>query len=102
MYTRRDLGKLALATLPTMSALGKISSKIHGVQMGVCGFSYNTLPRQGLLDVIVNSMVDSGIGDVLLFAPSTEPVELADKARPARGGAARGGSGAQGRGASGG
>jgi sugar phosphate isomerase/epimerase len=106
MYTRRDLGKLALATLPTISALGKISSKIHGVQMGVCGFSYNTLPRQGLLDVIVNSMVDSGIGDVLLFAPSTEPVELADKARPARGGggggAARGGSGGQGRGASGG
>jgi sugar phosphate isomerase/epimerase len=76
--------------------------------MGVCGFSYNTLPRQGLLDVIVNSMVDSGIGDVLLFAPSTEPVELADKARPARGGggggggAGRGGSGGQGRGASGG
>ncbi len=73
--------------------------------MGVCGFSYNTLPRQGLLDVIVSSMVDSGIGDVLLFAPSTEPVELADKARPARGGgggAGRGGSGGQGRGASGG
>lgn len=106
MYTRRDLGKLALATLPAMSALSKISSKIHGVQMGVCGFSYNTLPRQGLLDVIVGSMVDSGIGDVLLFAPSTEPVELADKARPARGGggggAGRGGSGGPGRGASGG
>ena len=105
MYTRRDVGKLALATLPAVRAFSKISSKIHGVQMGVCGFSYNTLPRQGLLDVIVNSMVDSGIGDVLLFAPSTEPVELADKARPARGGGGgfgRGGSGGQGRGASGG
>jgi hypothetical protein len=104
MYTRRDLGKLALATLPAVSATGKISSKIHGVQMGVCGFSYNTLPRQGLLDVIINSMVDSGIGDILLFAPSTEPVELADKARPARGGggAGRGGSGNAGRGGSGG
>jgi sugar phosphate isomerase/epimerase len=42
-------------------------------------------------------MVESGIGDCLLFAPSTEPVDLADKARPARGGGgARGGSGGRG------
>ncbi len=105
MYSRRQLGKLAMATLPAMEALGKISSKLHGVQMGVAGYSYNTLPRQGLLDVIVKSMTDSGIGDCLLFAPSTEPVELADKARPARGGGGAfggaGGSGAQGRGGGG-
>jgi sugar phosphate isomerase/epimerase len=102
MYSRRQLGKLAMATLPAMHALGKISSKLHGVQMGVAGYSYNTLPRQGLLDVIVKSMAESGIGDCLLFAPSTEPVELADKARPASGGGiafgGAGGSGAQGRG----
>jgi len=106
MYTRRHFGKLALATLPAVGALAKVSSKIHGVQIGVAGYSYNNLPRQGLLDVIIQSMVDSGIGDCLLYAPSTEPVELADKARPARGGgggggfgAGRGGSGGQGRGA---
>jgi sugar phosphate isomerase/epimerase len=93
-----------MATLPAMPAFGQISSKIHGVQMGVAGYSYNTLPRQGLLDVIVKSMTDDGIGDCLLFAPSTEPVELADKARPARGGGGGfggGGGGAQGRGAAG-
>lgn len=89
MYTRRDLGKLALSALPAARALAAIPSKIHGVQLGVAGYSYNTLPRQGLLDVIVNSMVDSRIGDCLLYAPSTEPVELADKARPARGGPGR-------------
>jgi len=92
MYTRRHFGKLAMAALPVYSAPGKITSKIHGVQMGVAGYSYNTLPRQGLLDVIIQSMVESGIGDCLLFAPSTEPVDLADKARPARGGG-RGGRG---------
>jgi sugar phosphate isomerase/epimerase len=106
MYTRRHFGKLAMATLPVYSALGKIGSKIHGVQMGVAGYSYNTLPRQGLLDVIIQSMVESGIGDCLLFAPSTEPVDLADRARPARGGGGggglgRGGSGGQGRAAGG-
>jgi sugar phosphate isomerase/epimerase len=69
--------------------------------MGVAGYSYNALPRQGLLDVIVQSMVESGIGDCLLFAPSTEPVDLADKARPARGGGG-GGRGASGAGARGG
>jgi sugar phosphate isomerase/epimerase len=105
MLTRRRFGKLAMASLPATAALAKVSSKIRGVQIGVAGFSYNTLPRQGLLDVIIQSMVDDGIGDCLLFAPSTEPVDLADKARPARGGgggagrgAGRGGSGGQGRG----
>ena len=103
MFTRRHFGKLAMVTLPVYSALGKITSKIHGVQMGVAGYSYNALPRQGLLDVIVQSMVESGIGDCLLFAPSTEPVDLADKARPVRagGGFGRGGSGGQGRAAGG-
>jgi sugar phosphate isomerase/epimerase len=100
MHTRRQFGKIAMVTLPAYSALGKIAPKIHGVRIGVAGYSYNALPRQGLLDVIVASMVDSGIGDCLLFAPSTEPVELADKARPARGGGA-GGAGF-GRGVSGG
>jgi sugar phosphate isomerase/epimerase len=106
MYSRRDLGKLALAALPVTNAMARINSRIHGVRMGVAGYSYNTLPRTGLLDVIVKSMTDCGIGDCLLFGPSTEPVELADKARPARGGGlgfgrAGGSSGGQGRGGGG-
>ena len=101
MFTRRDFGKLSLAGAPGLAmmpaAFGKVSSKINGVQVGVAGFSYNNLPRQGLLDAIIQSMTDCGIGDCLLFAPSTEPPDLADKARPARGGGfARGGSGGRG------
>jgi sugar phosphate isomerase/epimerase len=106
MYTRRRFGRLALAALPVAGAFGKISSKIHGVQIGVATYSYTPLPRQGLLDAIIQSMVDCGIGDCLLNPPPTEPVELLDKARPARGGGgggrAAGGSGQQGRGGGGG
>lgn len=103
MFTRRDFGKLAVAALPASCAWGKITSKIHGVQMGVAGYSYNTLPRQGLLDVIIQSMVECGIGECLLYGYSTEPVDLADKARPARGGGfTRGGSGGGARGGGGG
>jgi sugar phosphate isomerase/epimerase len=88
--------------MPAIAAFGKVSSKLHGVEFGVAGYSYNSLPRQGLIDAVIQSMVDCGIGQCLLYGPSTEPVELADKARPARGGfgGARGGSG--GRGAGGG
>lgn len=102
MYSRRTFGKLAVAGFPAIASAAKISSKLHGLQMGVAGYSYNTLPRQGLLDVIVNAMADAGIGDILLFAPSTEPVELADRARPARGGGLPGGGAPGGRGGSGG
>lgn len=104
VYSRRHFGKLALAALPVAGALAKISSKIHGVQIGVATFSYTPLPRQGLLDAIIKSMVDCGIGDCLLNPPPTEPVELLEKARPARGGGGggrAGGSGAQGRGGGG-
>ncbi len=106
MLTRRDFGKLGLAAIPAAGVLAKVTPKVHGVALGVAGYSYNALPRQGLLDAIIQSMVDCGIPDCLLFAPSTEPVDLADKARPARGGGFGGGrgagaSGAQGRGGSG-
>jgi sugar phosphate isomerase/epimerase len=74
-----------LGALPVSAAFARISSKVHGVQLGLAGFSLNGLPRQGILDAIVKSMVDIGLGDCLLFAPSTEPAELADRARPARG-----------------
>lgn len=107
MYTRRHFGELALAALSVSGAAAKISSKIHGVRIGVATYSYTPLPRQGLLDAIIQSMTDCGIGDCLLNPPPTEPVDLLEKARPvARGGAgggrAGGGSGGQGRGAGGG
>ncbi len=96
MYTRRDLGKLALATLPATQALARVVTNVHGIQLGVAGYSYNTLPREGILDAIVTHMAGTGIGDCLLYGLHTEPLDLASKARPARGGFARGASGALG------
>jgi sugar phosphate isomerase/epimerase len=55
-----------------------------------------------LLDLVIHSMTDCGIGDCLLNPPATEPPELSEKVRPARGGGGRGASGGLGRGASGG
>src|SRR6185437_10288270 len=103
MRTRRDFGKLALASLPlSCVAAPKISSRIHGVEIGVAAYSYNGLPREGLLDVIIKSMTDCGIGDCLLYAPAIEPPDLASKARPMRllsaGPAPGRGGGASGRG----
>ncbi len=107
MHTRRQFGRLAMATLPAVNALAKVSPKIHGVEVGVAGYSYyNSLPRAGQLDVMLQSMTECGIGNCLLYGSSAEPVELADKARPARGGfgpgGGRGASGAGGRGPGGG
>lgn len=103
MYSRRQFGKLSLAALPLSGsvarAASKISSKIHGVQIGVATYSYTPLPRPGLLDAIIQSMVDCGIGDCLLNPPPTEPVDLLENARLARGGGAgrAGGGGGGGR-----
>lgn len=98
LYTRRELGRLALPAAFAAGAAAKISSKIHGVQIGVATYSYNNLPRWGLLDLIVHSMTDCGIGDCLLNPPATEPPELSEKVRPVRGGGGRGASGAGSRG----
>jgi sugar phosphate isomerase/epimerase len=89
VYSRRYFGKFALGAIPVSAAFARISSTVHGVQIGLAGFSLNGLPRKGILDTIVKTMVDIGLGDCLLFAPSTEPAELADRARPARGAGGR-------------
>ena len=40
MISRRTFGKLALASLPAAAAWGKIDSTIHGVRIGVSGYSF--------------------------------------------------------------
>lgn len=92
MNTRRDFGKLALAALPAAFAPAEaapaVSSEIHGVRVGVATYSYNTLPRQGLLDVVIASMRECGIRGCLLNPPPTEPPDLSEKVRTVAGGRA--------------
>jgi len=88
MFSRRDLGKLALGALAA-PAIGaeKIDSVVHGVQFGLQTYVFTLvgLPQEGILDVVIKSMVESGLGECDLFAPLTEPAEI--RSRMAAGGA---------------
>lgn len=86
MFSRRTFGKLALGSLPLAAmAAKKIDSKVHGVQFGLQSYIFSTvgLPQAGILDVVIRSMVESGLGEIDLYAPLTEPAELWDKLKAA-------------------
>src|SRR5215475_217624 len=55
IFTRRDLGKLALATLPAASILAKPDSKWNGVQVG-CNVPYSFRGMSGTADKIIEYM----------------------------------------------
>ena len=70
LFTRRDLGKLALAALPA-TLLAKPNSKIGGVQLGLnVPYSYHGLP--GTADDILKFTTDLNISAVEL---RSQPVE---------------------------
>ena len=85
MLTRRNLGKLALASLPLARAFGKIDSKIAGVQLGSQSYSFRDLP----FDEALKAMAADGLGDCELFAQHIEGGHT-DKA-PSLGGGRRSG-----------
>lgn len=86
MYSRRDLGKLALGALsmPAMAAT-KIDSVFHGVQFGLQSYIFTGigLPQEGLVDVVIASMVESRLGECDLYAPVVEPAQFWDRIRAA-------------------
>src|SRR5215471_4408219 len=69
-YTRRDLGKMALAALPA-SMLAKPNSKFGGVQVGInAPYSFHGMP--GSADDVQKYVVDLGLSAVEL---RSQPVE---------------------------
>jgi sugar phosphate isomerase/epimerase len=84
MFSRRDLGKLALGALsvPAMAAK-KIDSVVHGIQFGLQSYVFTGvgLPQDGLVDVVTASMVESGLGECDLYAPLIEPARFWDRIR---------------------
>src|SRR5215831_16319623 len=95
IYSRREFGKLALASIPGAALVEKAllgqakpNSLINGVQVGTITYSYRSMPdttAQGLLKYIL----DNGISAVELMG---EPAEQFAGA-PARGGRGGGGGG---------
>src|SRR6187397_1196221 len=101
-YSRREFGKLALASLPAaaffemplFAAQAKPNSKFGSVQLGVITYSYRSMPDQSA-EATLQYILGSGISAVELM---DGPVELFLGRPPA---AARGGGpgGGRGRGA---
>ena len=84
MYSRRNFGKLALAALPAAAmAAKKIDSAVHGIQFGLQSYVFSGLglPPDTVLDVVIASMVESGLGNCDLFAPLIQPAALVERTR---------------------
>ncbi len=89
MFSRRDLGKAALGSLPiAVSAAKKMNSVFHGVQFGLQSYIFSGLglPHKTLVDTVIRSMVETGLGECDLYAPLVEPAELWDRIHAGPGG----------------
>jgi sugar phosphate isomerase/epimerase len=110
-FTRRDLGKLALAALPASRLLAaKPNSNFDGVQIGVITYSYRSMPGANDAVALLKYIVDSGVSAIELMGQPAEAYAGAPAPAgrgPGGGGAGRGpgggpGQNAQGRGPGGG
>src|SRR4051794_19887219 len=72
LYSRRDFGKAALAALPASRLLGQ---KVDGVQLGICTYSFRSMPRTGpdAVDDVIKAMKECGGTICELFSPQLEP-----------------------------
>ena len=68
-YTRRELGKIALAAWPVVQAFGAVNSKFSGVQIGVQTYSFRSMSD---LDEIVRMMAQIGLGEAELMSNQAE------------------------------
>jgi sugar phosphate isomerase/epimerase len=87
MITRRDFGKLALASLAMSRELAAagLDSRIAGVRVGVQTYSFRELPRSpgiDAVDAIVKAMNDCGLVECELWAPQIEPQQAFGRGRP--------------------
>ena len=82
MLSRREFGRLTLASLPAATVLGgndfftafaqgKPNSKIEGVQIGTITYSYRSMPDQSA-EATLRYIVESGISAVELMGGPIE------------------------------
>src|SRR4051794_41751128 len=94
-FTRRDLGRMALVSVPLSMALGakRIDSKFGGVQVGAITYSFNRIASPDP-EEIIKAYVDIGLGEAELMSNHCEalagaPAMLAFGRGPGGGGGAR-------------
>ena len=97
-FTRRDLGKIALASVPLCRASGAkmIDSKFGGVQIGAITYSFNRIASPDP-EAIIKAFVEIGLGEAELMSNHCEALAGAPS-MPAFG---RGGGGGRGPGGAG-
>jgi sugar phosphate isomerase/epimerase len=82
MYSRRHFARAVLGAGPLAAALANIDSKVRGVQFGLQTYVFSLSgPRTGILDTVVQSMVESGLGECEAYSPLLEPGDLSDRSR---------------------
>src|SRR5262249_16793795 len=67
LYTRRDMGKLALASLPLTALAARPDSKYSGVQVGTISYSFREMPDANDCAAILKHMVDLGLNGIELM-----------------------------------
>ncbi len=72
-FTRRDLGKIALASVPLVQAFGakRIDSKFGGVQIGAITYSFNRIASPDP-EAIIKAYVEIGLGEAELMSNHCE------------------------------
>jgi sugar phosphate isomerase/epimerase len=72
-FTRRDLGKIALASVPLSRAFGAkmIDSKFGGVQIGAITYSFNRIASPDP-EAIIKAYVEIGLGEAELMSNHCE------------------------------
>jgi sugar phosphate isomerase/epimerase len=108
MLSRREFGRLTLASLPAATVLGgngfftafaqgKPNSKIEGVQIGTITYSYRSMPDQSA-EATLRYIVESGISAVELMGGPIESFAGIPTFETGRGGGGGRGAGGGGRG----
>ncbi len=72
IYTRRDIGKLALATMPVagLMAAEKPNSKFGGVQIGAITYSFRALPASA--EETLKYLLETGLSACEMMGPVAE------------------------------
>jgi len=69
MYSRREIGRLALASLPLAPAFAALDSRVGGVLIGAQSYSFRDRP----LDAAIQGFVDVGLSECELSMGHVEP-----------------------------